>query len=925
MRYNSNKSNRPTVGNELPYSGQPGNPKINKQLKQLEEDINNVAGRLNGYVGEDDSEINGMIGDALDGIRDDVDGLETVTANLIPRLDDLENAVDGFATHFQTADLQAQNAAFHKVVAGKYLFQNGYSITGTSICKINNGSVVYATDGTNSVLVDYTDKDAWVAKAKVEDGEHFSIYSNGVLTFTQSGGWSVYVIGNDFDTDTSIPEETPVNIETGVTIGGTLYAALARDYTFDSIEVTSATINSATVNVLNATSASIDAITTGNVIAEDAVITDADIESLNNSKRNFKGYVLVDTHHGADNIYIKLNKFTGTYYLKLVNGSETMFTATVIWNGTNPVVNYYENTSISDRDCLYKIILTDVGLYFVTNSSGNLYYGWDSFDAVTPESSYYIDEDETEICDYLVRYASRTVFLGNHSIASGMDVLGEVRADYISQTEDKPGFDYRGDATLSTLPLMEEVGPGAVYNITEGGYTDARFVEGAGKPINAGDDVICVSVPEVPTTVHSTEMPTNTRGALVLDDKILIAGGNSIYSYVNGVVTTIATFSGEGEYVVFGKIKKIDNRIFALNTEYVQPYAYSDDNGETWQLYTDVYYDYVNLLGIYKVGNRTFMYSYSEDSYYSDNNGDTWSGLTTYVDGEMESIYNPIIQLPDGSLISFSTRYSDKHLIRYRSEDGINWVTTDTGFDLSEGYLDNNSMSYTTSGIFIEVNLHGEYYLLKSTDNGLTFNRIESEGYPTRQGGFLPLVETSNGILYSYKYSMVSSDAGLSWEEVPLLLDDIEIEGSGGHITSPRYSFFYDVYPAVSGTFIIVPGIISEEARQVLGSTGEYVSKVNLFIAGSLKWNKFAAGVNYDNFVATNITARTALKSKGTLEVDGTSQFDNNVTVNADVTHTGNYTQTGNQTITGNLNRTGNESVDGNATISGLVIIGDLD
>ena len=68
-----------------------------------------------------------------------------------------------------------------------------------------------------------------------------------------------------------------------------------------------------------------------------------------------------------------------------------------------------------------------------------------------------------------------------------------------------------------------------------------------------------------------------------------------------------------------------------------------------------------------------------------------------------------------------------------------------------------------------------------------------------------------------------------------------------------------------------------------------------------MMWDKFAAGVNYDNFVATNITAN------GTLSVNGAATFNNNIT------------QTGNYTATGNLNRTGNE------TITGKVIIGDLD
>lgn len=75
----------------------------------------------------------------------------------------------------------------------------------------------------------------------------------------------------------------------------------------------------------------------------------------------------------------------------------------------------------------------------------------------------------------------------------------------------------------------------------------------------------------------------------------------------------------------------------------------------------------------------------------------------------------------------------------------------------------------------------------------------------------------------------------------------------------------------------------------------------------TMYWDKFAAGVNYENFVAYDITATHALKSEGTFEVDGVSTFNNNIT------------QTGNYTATGNLNRTGNE------TIIGTVVIGDLD
>ena len=73
-----------------------------------------------------------------------------------------------------------------------------------------------------------------------------------------------------------------------------------------------------------------------------------------------------------------------------------------------------------------------------------------------------------------------------------------------------------------------------------------------------------------------------------------------------------------------------------------------------------------------------------------------------------------------------------------------------------------------------------------------------------------------------------------------------------------------------------------------------------------LKWDKFAAGVNYDNFQAYDITATHALKSEGTLEVEGNT-----------VLH--------NTTVTGNITQTGNQNVTGNETIIGKVTIGDLD
>ena len=434
MIYNSN-------GNNTPYQSG-GNAKVQKELKALQEAINLVDANFNNYVDENDEDIVR--------IDNNIDAIELSVSDIGTRLSTAEGKIAGYDTLVETNKVQAQDADFHNVVAGKYVFQNGAAITGTNICKIADGSVVYATDGTNAILIDYTDKDAWVAKAKVEDNQYFRIYSNGVLTFTQSGGWSVYVLGNDFSTDDfTVPEETPIEVVTGVTIGGTLYAALARDYAFDNITVTSATINSATVTLLTAPSATITDLTATNETVADLTVTDeADINRLVNAKRNIQdeinGMISVDSHPTNVQVYIGVHKFTGTYNVKLtheVNGAvQTLFTATIIWNGKYPIVQYHEYADNEPVDYLYSMVLTDDALYFVTQGAGNLYYSYDAMGgALAPTSSEYPNipyQPNDVIADYITAYHDRTVFFGNHEDETGIDILGEMKADIIQLPDD---------------------------------------------------------------------------------------------------------------------------------------------------------------------------------------------------------------------------------------------------------------------------------------------------------------------------------------------------------------------------------------------------------------------------------------------------------------------------------------------------------
>ena len=448
MIYNSN-------GNNTPYQIG-GNAKVQKELKELQEAINLVDSNFNNYVDSNNADITR--------IDNNISAIDGSVSNINSRLSTAEGKIAGYATNVQTVNVQAQNADFHKVVAGKYVFQNGTTITGTNICKIADGSVVYATDGTNAILIDYTNKDAWVAKAKTSGANTFRIYSNGVLTFTASANWSVFVLGNDFTTnDFSVPSETPIDIVTGVTIGGTLYAALARNYDFDNITVTAATINYAIVDTITSNAINTVAIHSNNATIGDANVTNETVDNLINSKRNIQdevnGKISIDNHPTNTRVYIGVRKFTGKYNLKLnhtINGVvQTLFTATIIWNGDYPIVQYWEYDDNEPVDYLYEIVLTDDALYFVTQGAGNLYYSYDAMGgASAPTSSEYpnIPYQQSDIkVEYITAYENRTVFFGDHTELTGVDILGGLEMDSLNvqQLVAQNAVIHNGEASFS--------------------------------------------------------------------------------------------------------------------------------------------------------------------------------------------------------------------------------------------------------------------------------------------------------------------------------------------------------------------------------------------------------------------------------------------------------------------------------------------
>jgi hypothetical protein len=334
----------------------------------------------------------------------------------------------------------------------------------------------------------------------------------------------------------------------------------------------------------------------------------------------------------------------------------------------------------------------------------------------------------------------------------------------------------------------------------------------------------------------------------------------------------------------------------------------STDDGNTW--------------------TETTPYNVAYGFIYCDSTGTLWAGSTlrkstdggqTWQDIRLTAGRQPtiasVIEAPNGNLIA-ATDGRDRWI---STDRGQTWERYwQDGYSILNSYIIDGKV-WATSKWYDNENKTG----IITSEDGIEWTVIDSQDININTN-FLQLVIDENG--YIYYANRFSKDRGETWENIngPILVSlfnfERKIVGVDSHFDfNTPYSLLYQSVPSITKT---------------------------------LKWDKFSAGVNYDNFAATNITASTALKSEGTLEVDGTSQFDDDVTVNADlnadkvitpdlevtgamtanstgiifdknILHTGDYAQTGNQNITGN------ETVSGRSTLNNVtantVIIGDLD
>ena len=720
-----------------------------------------------------------------------------------------------------------------------------------------------------------------------------------------------------------------------------------------------------------------------------------------------------------DRYTIELPKFNGVYLLSWED-QNIVWSATVIGNGKSYGISWSSRT---DENFITDLFQYNGKLYIRVNSNGRLKFAYSATKELPQPVIYFnmagwtSDKSLEELCDeksHLINaYPTGMIWFGKVFIPKLETEEGDIGGT---------GINFKGSCTLAQLPLFADTEVGDVWNITEETYTDNRFVEGAGKPINAGDDVVAVEA----------DMPVE----YVDLDGIEWTRRNSEVTFISST-----------------------GRLFWFN---LNVHSYSDDGGETWttvDLGVQVLYHY----DMFESSNGTLLFSASTSRnnpigyvFRSTDNGTTW----TYTEAEwaktkiefFEDSQHNIWISPRSYRVAGYQIYPN---VRISTDDGATFnipanlnitgvfyfCETDTGrlfitgnyhhFVVGIGQRDTFGMFYSddfenftrcqypsgkidpsmldnvsSPGVFRLYEFNGRLFtanpitdniedfeacMYYSDDNGNTWNKticsnnMIISSYMQNQnfqcsGEVVRLANrlfTYSSTLYVYEYKTrlaYSDDFGASWTAIgdePTISDTyisglfVGSDNKRLFVLGNKVRYSDDNGITLEDTNIVIPGgnnfdgfsnpenITMLEKDKVLYFRNYYsLPDVRYDIVHTMAWDKFSAGVNYENFDATNITASTALKSEGTLEVDGTSQFNDDITVNADlnadkvitpdlevtgamtanstgialtknVTHTGNYTQTGNQNITGN------ETVSGSSTLNNVtantVIIGDLD
>lgn len=436
--------------------------------------------------------------------------------------------------------------------------------------------------------------------------------SIGTENVTQSNITNLEVM----DVDAGTVRTGTLTVENDATISGDMAVqdVSAKDITSASVNTLNITTAEADINKLEARNAEIigklevndlevsgsftgvSNIESESVNTEDITSDTADIETLD--VENIRSWVTQVMNQdqilnpptpalgNVDTYTIELPRFDGVFLLSWED-ADVVWSATVIGNGKSYGISWGSRTDVNYITDLFQY---NGKLYIRTNSNGKLKYAYSTTKELEQiviyrnMNGWTSDKSLEELCDELSHI--------QNVYPAGTAWLGPVYIPRLLESDKGTGaFNFKGSCTFANIPDFEDVLPGDVWNITNEAYTDSRFIEGADKPINAGDDIIAVIIEEnddlvmkwdklsagvnydnfVAKKITATESlksggTLDVLGASKLSGGVTAAGdllANLDSIYVTNIGTTYESYSGErtvyvnrGE-TIFGDINQI--------------------------------------------------------------------------------------------------------------------------------------------------------------------------------------------------------------------------------------------------------------------------------------------------------------------------------------------------------------------------------
>ena len=376
---------------------------------------------------------------------------------------------------------------------------------------VNTGTLGAQTGNIKTLNVQGTGSSATIQNATIGTA------SIGTETVTQSNITNLEVM----DVDAGTVRTGTLTVENDATISGDIAVqdVSAKDITSASVNTLNITTAEADINKLEARNAEItgklevndlevsgnftgvsdieaESVETENITADTAEIETLDVENI----RSWVTQVMNQDQilnpptpalGNADTYTIELPRFTGVFLLSWED-ADVVWSATVFGNGRSYGISWGSRT---DQNYITDLFQYNGKLYIRINSNGKLKYAYsttkelDQIVIYRNMNGWTSDKSLEELCDELSHI--------QNVYPAGTAWLGPVYIPRLLESQKGAGeFNFKGLCTFANIPSFDDVLPGDVWNITDEAYTDARFVEGSGKPINAGDDIVAVVVEE---------------------------------------------------------------------------------------------------------------------------------------------------------------------------------------------------------------------------------------------------------------------------------------------------------------------------------------------------------------------------------------------------------------------------------------------